>query len=169
MIIIFDPSGNWNEGKGTTGICYAWSKGELYRVGELEAKKFDSPEAYWDEHIKLLENHLKVVGDLEVVMEGFRLYGHKSKEQTNSQFETPQLIGIIRHWCYKNEIPLKIQYAVEVKNRWSDEILLKNEIITKKGSVRYFKNQVLNNHKTDAIRHAMHYLTFTREKHLKEL
>jgi hypothetical protein len=169
MIVAFDPSGNWHEGKGTTGVCIAWSRGELFRVDEIQAVKFKTPEEYWNAHIKLLENILETTGDLEVVMEGFRLYAHKKDQQTNSMFETPMLIGIIRHWCWCNGVPLKIQYAVEVKNRWSDEILLRNGYITKKGNFRYFKNQVLNNHKTDAIRHALHYLTFTREKHLKEL
>lgn len=167
MIIALDPSGNWNEGKGTTGICIMWSRGELHKVHELQAEKFKSPEAYWDAHISYL-GAFEGDGGLEVVMEGFRLYGHKSKEQTNSQFETPQLIGVIRHWCYVNDVPLKIQYATEVKTRWSDDILLKKEIIWKRNNVRYFKNQVLNNHKTDAIRHAMHYFSFTREKHLKD-
>lgn len=166
MIISFDPSGNFHEGRGTTGVCIAYSNGEIHKVDEIYAGKYETAEDYWHEHIKLLKSTLAVAGNLEVVMEGFRLYGHKSKEQTNSQFETPQLIGIIRQWCYGAEVPLKIQYAHEVKNRWSDSILLKENIIYTKGRVRYLTktDQLLNNHKTDAVRHMLHYLNYTRGK-----
>lgn len=166
MIISLDPSGNHKEGYGTTGICIAFDNGAFDRVHEIQAVKFKTPEDYWHEHIKLLKSNLAFTGGLEVVMEGFRLYGHKSKEQTHSQFETPQLIGIIRHWCYGSEVPLKIQYATEVKNRWSDSILQKENIIYTKGRTRYLvaTDQVLNNHKTDAVRHMMHYINYTRGK-----
>lgn len=166
MIISFDPSGNHSEGKGTTGICIAYGKGEIHKVDEIQALKYETPEDYWHQHIKLLKMFLDVTGDLEVVMEGFRLYGHKKNEQVNSQFETPQLIGVIRHWCYGAEVPLKIHYAHEVKNRWSDSILLKENIIYTKGRVRYLTktDQLLNNHKTDAVRHMLHYVNYTRGK-----
>lgn len=166
MIISLDPSGNHKEGFGTTGVCMAWANRHIHKVDEIQAVKFKTPEDYWHQHIKLLKNILEVTGDLEIVMEGFRLYGHKSKEQTNSQFETPQLIGVIRHWCYGAEVPLKIQFAHEVKNRWSDSILQKENIIYTKGRTRYLTatDQVLNNHKTDAVRHMMHYLSYSRGK-----
>lgn len=166
MIISLDPSGNHKEGFGTTGICIAFDNGAFDKVDEIQAIKHKTPEDYWHAHIKLMKDILWERGSLEVVMEGFRLYGHKSKEQTNSQFETPQLIGVIRHWCYGAEVPLKIQFAYEVKNRWSDSILQKENIIYTKGRTRYLTatDQVLNNHKTDAVRHMMHYLSYSRGK-----
>lgn len=169
MIIALDVSGNFEEGFGTTGINYMYDNGEIHKADELKAIKFKSTEEYWDAHIDLFNRVLDAV-DLEVVMEGFRLYGHKSATQTNSQFETPQLIGVIRHWCWKNDVPLKIQYAVEVKKRWPDEILIKEGYIYLKGKTRYLTatNQILNNHKTDALRHALHYKFYTREKHIAD-
>lgn len=166
MIISLDVSGNFKEGKGTTGICRMWSNGEIQKVDELKAEDFHTAEEYWDMHLHHLGITHDVVGSLEVVMEGFKLYGHKSKQQTNSEFETPMLIGIIRHYCWENNIPLKIQFASDVKTRWADSVLEKQNHIYLKGGKRYLTatDQPLNNHKTDALRHALHYFNYTRGK-----
>lgn len=157
MIISMDVSGNHSEGKGTTGIA-TLALGGVPHVSELKASDFTTPEAYWHEHLKTLKRAE------EVVIEGFRLYAHKKNEQTNSQFETPQLIGVIRHWCFENKVKLHIQYAVEVKNRWSDEVLLKKGVIYKKDGYRYITatDERLNNHKADALRHLLHYVRYNR-------
>lgn len=162
MIIALDPSGNWNEGKGTTGICYMSDQGKPIEVDEIHAGNFSSPESYWTAHTLCLEGH----SFAEVVMEGFRLYATKKNEQVNSQFETPQLIGVIRHHCFINHIPLKITYAVEVKLRWSDDVLERKGYIYKKNGRRYLTatDQQLNNHKTDALRHALHYYRYGRKE-----
>lgn len=165
MIIAFDPSGNFKEGLGTTGICHMDMNGNPLSVDEIHAGDFESPEAYWGAHIEHLEDWAFKTGENETVMEGFRLYATKRNEQTNSQFETPQLIGVIRQWHYDNMIPLKITYAVEVKSRWSDDVLIRKGYIYKKGGKRYLTatNQLLNNHKTDALRHALHYFRYGRK------
>jgi hypothetical protein len=164
MIIALDPSGNFKEGKGTTGICQIWNDGKIQKVDEIKADHYKNAEAYWHAHLDYIEYFVHQT-DVEVVMEGFRLYGHKSKEQTNSEFETPMLIGLIRHYCWINEIPLTIQFAAEVKTRWSDKILQNSEIIYNKGNSRYLvaTDQPLNNHKTDAVRHALHYFRYKRK------
>lgn len=162
MIIALDPSGNWNEGKGTTGICRMSDDGQVIDVDEIHAGEYSSPEMYWDVHIFYLEEQQ---GPKEIVMEGFRLYATKKNEQVNSQFETPQLIGVIRHWCFANKIPLKITYAVEVKSRWTDAVLEQKGYIYRKGNKRYLTatDRSLNNHKTDALRHALHYFRYGRK------
>lgn len=165
MIIALDPSGNWNEGKGTTGICYMDEFGNIINVDELSASKYESPEAYWNAHIVILQRMQQEVSSMETIIEGFRLYATKKNEQVNSQFETPQLIGVIRHWHYTTDTPLKITYATEVKIRWSDDILERTGYIYKKNGRRYLTatDQLLNNHKTDALRHALHYYRYGRK------
>lgn len=162
MIVAFDVSGNFVEGRGTTGFAALNSLEDIVGVGEIYAGKFESAEAYWDAHIEYL---LKVFGKLDaLVMEGFRLYSHKKDQQVNSQFETPQLIGAIRLWCHQYKVPLHIQYASEVKTRWSDSVLEKKGYIHLKNGKRYLTatNQPLNNHKTDALRHGLHYLKYKK-------
>lgn len=162
VIIALDPSGNFAEGNGTTGMCFLTEKGPY--VTEIHAGHYKSAEAYWHEHIDLLSTSLQEDKDIEVVMEGYRLYGHKSDTQVNSTLETPQLIGVIKYWCYRNKVPLKIQFAVEVKNRWSDSVLEKTGIIEIVNRRRKLisSGQWLNNHKTDALRHALHYQRYRK-------
>lgn len=157
-ILVFDPSGNWKEGNGTTGYLFGDEKGTIFHIETLIAHDSSQPESYWDKHLLLIDQ-----AD-EVVMEGFRLYGHKKNEQVNSQFETPQLIGLIRHYCWMQGKELTIPYAVEVKTRWSDEVLASQGIIEKKNGRRYWNKKLLNNHKVDVIRHYQHYIRYTRGK-----
>jgi len=167
LIVALDPSGNFTEGNGTTGICELEGKESIVR--DIHAGHYKSAEAYWEAHIEYLDDFLaytqRYQESMEVVMEGYRLYGHKSDTQVNSTLETPQLIGVIRYWCYVNNVPLKIQFAVEVKNRWSDSVLEKKGIIEKVNGRRKLisSGQWLNNHKTDALRHALHYQRYGRE------
>lgn len=159
MIVAFDVSGNYREGFGTTGLCLMTDEGEVLDLNEIKAENFGSAEEYWNFHLQFLEGFRRQ-GNLEVVMEGFRLYGHKSKEQTNSQFETPQLIGVVRMWCYQNNVPLKIQYAVEVKNRWTPEILVAKGHLEPGNK---FKGKRTSTHKQDALKHALHYFRYGRK------
>ena len=165
LIIALDPSGNYSEGNGTTGICTL--DGDKAQVSDIHAGGFDSAEAYWDAHVKYLDScRFWDNNGIEVVMEGYRLYGHKSATQINSTLETPQLIGVIKYWCYANKVPLKIQFAADVKNRWSDKLLEKLGVIEIVNRRRKLSSsgQWLNNHKTDALRHALHYEKYGRKK-----
>ena len=167
MIIALDPSGNFAEGNGTTGICVLGEpESNFAYVTDIHAGKFKTAEEYWHEHIDFLDTSLQEDKNIEVVMEGYRLYGHKSDTQVNSTLETPQLIGVIKYWCYRNNVPLKIQFASEVKSRWKDSVLEKKgiiEIINRRRKL-ISSGQALNNHKTDALRHALHYQQYGRKK-----
>lgn len=169
VIIALDPSGNFTEGNGTTGICIITEaiyqlKPPKILVSDIHAGNYKTAEEYWDEHIIFLNSCLHKHMSIEVVMEGYRLYGHKSDTQINSTLETPQLIGVIKYWCYVNKVPLKIQFATDVKKRWSDSVLEKTgviEIINRRRKL-ISSGQWLNNHKTDALRHALHYQRYRK-------
>jgi hypothetical protein len=90
-VIALDPSGNFKEGKGTTGICIM-EDGVPKRLDHVEAKDFKTTMDYWDFIITVLI----IEKPDHIVMEGYRLYNHKgmsAKTQANSDLETPQLIG----------------------------------------------------------------------------
>ena len=168
LIVALDPSGNYSEGNGTTGVCEL--EGKLATVSDIHAGAYECAEEYWKAHIDTLHNFLEYADyskqDLEIVMEGYRLYGHKTATQINSTLETPQLIGVIKFWCHVNRIPLKIQFAADVKTRWSDSVLEKLGVIEIVNRRRKLSSsgQWLNNHKTDALRHALHYQKYGRKK-----
>jgi hypothetical protein len=160
-----DPSGNFNEGKGTTGWClFDCEKIKVISTGFINAKDFKCQEDYWNAHLILISAHcLKGIG---LLVEDYLLYSTKTNEQILSRMETPKVIGVIEHFAWQNEIICHKQLASEVKQRWTDQILEHEGIIERKG--RYYTlpdNKIaLNRHCKDAIRHATHFTFFKNEK-----
>lgn len=161
-ILTFDPSGNFKEGKGTTGIAHSVihkvedvnkSLSASTVLAQLRAEECSSDTEYWLKHL----HEIDIMKPDYVVIEGYRLYNHRGKEasmQANSELETPQLIGAIKTHCYKLGITVVIQYASEVKSRWSDDVLKAKGIIDEK---LRFNGERTNAHKRDALRHLLHF------------
>lgn len=166
-ILSFDPSGNYSEGKGTTGWCLLETKDKIADLHEIKANNYDSTEAYWQEHLDIINTINTIYQDMHVVVEGFRLYGSKAKDQINSTFETPMLIGVIRQHCYIHNIPLKVQYAVEVKTRWDEKILVNSGIIEHKNHYYLYRGKLTNGHMRDSLKHALHYMHYGMRKGVK--
>ena len=124
-ILCIDPSGNYNEGKGTTGWSLLNENINIIACGQLLASEYKSKEEYWNNVIKLIIN----MNPDTIVLEDFLLYAHKSNNQINSRFETPKLIGLIEMYAWENKIPIHLQRAVDVKSTWTDDILVKKNII----------------------------------------
>lgn len=155
-ILAIDPSGNFEEGRGITGFCLRDDDNDALPM-LVSAEDYRTAMEYYEGIIDVIYTWSPDV----VVVEGYRLYNHKgmsAKSQSNSILETPQLIGIIRYHCYTKDIPIYIQYAVQVKNRWSDEVLLESGLLIKKGNRFYLPNdKIITNHARDAYRHLLHY------------
>ena len=162
-ILALDPSGNFNEGKGTTGWCtYNTAGNYVISTGFISAKDYDTQEAYWDAHLKLIEEYVETYTNILILVEDYVLYESKAMTQTHSRMETPKVIGIIEHHAWQNKYSLQKQPAHEVKNRWTDPILAHEGIIKKKGNyyvIPGFTTKI-NRHCKDAIRHAVHYNMF---------
>ena len=162
-----DPSGAYNEGKGTTGWCILDNRtNKLLRVGTISAKNYDSAVEFWHAHIEAIAKMRKHYKSLAISIEDYILYKSSAMAQVNSQLETVQLIGIIKHYCYYNDLEIFIRPAVAVKKRWSDDILLFKGIIEKIGA-RYIvpdSKQTICEHERDSIRHAVHFNIFENEE-----
>lgn len=159
--VAFDPSGNFKEGKGTTGICISVDSVQK-ELKEINAEDYSSAEAYWDAHVELIE---KECPD-HVTIEGYRLYNHKGKEakmQANSELETPQLIGLLKHTCWRLAIPYNIQSASEAKTRWQEAILVTLGHLEAKSGRYYFKGKLTNTHKRDSLKHSLHWWRYKHE------
>lgn len=161
-ILAFDPSGNFNEGKGTTGWClYDTETKKIVKFGAIKASKYESPMEYWSAHIKLIDD---LVGyALTVVIEDYLLYSNRADSQINSRFETPKLIGMLQYELYMRGIKTVFQTASLVKNRWTDAILVHKGLIRQQGGSYYLAETKLSDHSRDAIRHAVHYATFRKD------
>ncbi len=168
MLLALDPSGAFNEGKGTTGFCFCNAETKnIVHAGSVAAAVYCKQEEYWDACLKLILHYNKQCeGDFIVVMEDYMLYADKCETQINSRMETPKLIGIIQYMCYRKKIPLRMQTASEVKQRWHNGILIHEGVLEKRGRKLFSGEFEVDRHAIDAIRHAMHYITFKRKKDL---
>lgn len=168
FILGLDPSGNFYEGKGTTGWCvFNTTDNKIIKAGSISAKDFKSQEEYWFAHIDLITDMLKKrKKKLIVVMEDYMLYANKAKSQVNSRMETSKLIGVIQLHCYSKDIPYVMQTASEVKKRWTNNILHYKGYIKKykKGYVIPGTKTKIDRHCLDSIRHAVHYATFKNKE-----
>lgn len=169
-ILGIDPSGNFDEGKGTTGWVLLDSKtGKVCKFGYISASKFATQYAYWNAHIALLES---LIGyHYEVIIEDYQLYANRATDQINSKLETPRLIGIIEYECWMRSIPLYKELAAAVKTRWSENILehkgyLKRKGLSNKWCISQKDGKVLTevpDHVRDALKHAVHRYTFRKD------
>lgn len=164
LIVAIDPSGNHDsekEGMGTTGIAI-YEDGTL-SLHEVKASDYPSTMEYWEAVLEKVFEKPALTD--HIVIEGYKLYNHEgmnAQTQSNSTLMTSQLIGVFRVFAYAEEIPLHIQYASDVKQRWSDEVLQAKGILE---AGNKFKGQQTNTHKRDALRHLCHFKKYK----LKEL
>ena len=164
-IIGIDPSGAFNEGKGTTGLAVLNSHNDdIAYTGWIAAVNFPTLEAYFDAHIEWLDDCVRRYQDIVVSIEDYILYADHAAAHTNTHLETSQLLGLIKWWCYKNKVPYTIRPAAAVKNRFNNNILLREGYIFEAaGGKLYTKvrtNKYLSNHELDAIRHAAYCYKF---------
>ena len=163
IILAIDPSGNFEEGKGTTGIClFDCMHNKITDLLEIHADKFDTKEKYWQEHCNIIEQFIKQCPKGIIVIEDFTLDPRRALQQSHSKMETPKLIGILQLFCQQQNVAYHMQRAVEVKNRWADHILEYKQYIIKRNRMHYLPDaqKPMSRHCKDAIRHAVHFATF---------
>lgn len=163
-----DPSGSFKEGKGTTGWCVLDNTTNTVIVaGTISAKNFETYQEYWNAHLLLIKGLKKEYTKSAVSIEDYILYKTSAMAQVNSQMETVQLIGIIKHFCWEHHFDWYMRPAVAVKARWSDTILLHKGIISKLNKhyvLPVFPAHALCEHERDAIRHAVHFNVFENKE-----
>lgn len=162
-ILAIDPSGNFEEGKGTTGTCvFSCIENKITALKDISAKNYINKESYWQAHIEYLKEVTETFSNTLIVIEDFTLDPRRAMQQSHSKMETPKLIGILQLYCRQNNIPYKMQRAVEVKNRWADHILEYKGYIVKRNRMYYLPlaKYPMSRHCKDAIRHAVHFATF---------
>lgn len=161
-VLALDPSGNYKEGNGTTGWVLLTADEKLLARGWISAKDFNCREAYWNAHVELIRYNNKKYGkDLIVVLENYVLYRDRSQNQTNSELETPRLLGVIQWACWQLKQNYTLQLAANVKQRWSDDLLFREHILYKDRNVikHTESNLTLNSkHERDAFRHGLHFI-----------
>ena len=162
-VIGVDPSGNFYEGKGTTGIAvYDIKADKIIGATYVSAKLASTQVEYWETVIGELKCLLTKYGKHKCVLavEDYLLYANTAKAQINSTFETPQLIGVIKFY-FNSVCPVLFRNANTAKMRWTDDLLLKKKYLFIDKKLGYYiydeKDNVVQviEHSRDAIRHAL--------------
>lgn len=169
-IVGVDPSGSYNEGKGTTGICVLNPEGKLVQHFPVFAQDFASQLSYWKAVIDSIEMMLIKYPDAVLSIEDYVLYQASASAQINSEMETSKLIGALTMFAYEHGTHIFIRNAAQVKKRWTNEILMHEQIITKTGRIfTDMQGNPINHHCLDAVRHAVHCYHFEvdKEKYLR--
>lgn len=161
-ILALDPSGNFEEGKGTTGWVVMNYKEKLIASGAIAAIHYRTKEEYYEAIIDLINKNYNKYrdGGFIVVMEDYVLYRDKAITQTNSKMETCRLLGILQYHCWLYKIPYTMQLAASVKHRWSNELLLRERILYQdRDGLHHTETKYWMNvpHILDAFRHAIHF------------
>ena len=156
-VMAVDISGNFEEGKGTTGYCLGNEEGTIIEIGEIKASDYNSRMEYYD---AVFDTILKSKNIDVIVCENFRLYAHKAKAQIHSQLETPRIIGALEYLAWKEPKLITFQMASDVKRRFSDEIMLEKNIIQKHKNAYYFNFIKTNDHMRDAMRHYYYFVKY---------
>lgn len=166
-VLALDPSGNFHEGKGTTGWVLMQLPNKLVARGCIYAADYKTAEEYWNKHIELLDyNFKRHKKNLMVIIEDYILYQNRAINQINSQIETCRLIGLLQWFCWSHRQAYILENAATVKTRWSDRVLLEKGIvtITNRKYVHQRSGLEMNEHSRDALRHALHFISCKNKK-----
>lgn len=162
-VIGVDPSGSFNEGKGTTGIAvYDIKKDKIVEIRTVCATKYNCLEQYidanWQVLNELCSDYTSTKERAMVCIEDFLVYAANATAFTHSKMETCQLLGHLKTQMWRWEIPYLIEPASAVKTRWSNDILVYKGYVEQKGKSYYHPciRGPLATHMLDAIRHAVH-------------
>lgn len=157
LVLSVDPSGNFIDGKGHTGLVVAEVTDDGYTIvykDTIRADKFDSRLEYWKAHIDAIDPEVSVM-----IMEDFMLYPHV--KQGFSYMETPRLLGIMELEAHKRDVPLVLQRAVDVAGL-NDDVLVARGVLEKRKGRYWHNRKVYNDHERSALRHFI--LWYNKEK-----
>lgn len=163
IILVFDPSGSFKYGSGTTGWCIMNTKNfEIFQIGNIKAKNYETREAYFKAHIDVLRSE-----NLDaLVIEDFILYKSTASTMVNQELETSELIGYLNGKANEMLLPVYRQNAQQIKtvlkrrnvllsivNSFMYQLEFKTNKLDREQW--YYKGVRISSHMVDAIRHGV--------------
>lgn len=151
LVLSIDPSGNWLDGKGKTGLVLAEVDEEGFKVilkETIRAKDYESHLDYWEAHMDCLDPGLD-----KVIVEDFILY---PSNKMWSYLETPRLIGVLQMHAHLLDIPMVLQRATEV-HMFNEEVLINRGILEKRRGRYWHDNRIYNDHERSALKHLLRW------------
>lgn len=164
-VLAIDPSGSFEEGKGTTGWVRATIEDgtiTVDRLGSVKAENYESRTAYFN----VVKNLLLTQKPDLVVIEDYRLYNHagaKASMQSYSLMETPRLLGVLENYASVVGVPVVFQMAHQMRP-WSEERLLLLGALERKNNRYYIDEKITNEHVRCALKHLYIWHNSEREE-----
>ena len=152
LVLSIDPSGNFINGKGKTGLVLAEVDEEGFTVllkETIRAKDYDTHLEYWEAHMDCLDPELDMV-----IVEDFMVY--PGVNQSYSYMETPRLIGVLQMHAHLLDIPITLQRAVET-HMFKEPILIERGILEKRRGRYWHDNRIYNDHERSALKHLLRW------------
>ena len=154
LVLSLDPSGNFVDGKGHTGLVLAEVYDDFtFKVkfkDTIRADKFDTRIEYWKAHMDALDPELNLV-----VMEDFLLY--PAVNQGFSYMETPRLLGVLEMQADLFDIPIVFQRAINIA-ALKEEVLISRGILEKRKGRYWHDGRIYNDHERSALKHLIIWL-----------
>lgn len=157
VIVALDISGNFNEGKGTTGMAVKDTERNVTMLNQISSVNYETDVDYWK---AVIDETFDTVPDY-LVIEHYVLYSHKALQQSYSELETSQLLGALRYAALLHDVPVTLQKASEAKGRFPDRVLQAKGHVDEKNR---FAGRMTNPHKRDALRHLLYFEKYNMPK-----
>lgn len=165
ITIAIDPSGNFVEGKGHTGIaCMLNEDVHTLATKSINAKSYDDRCTYWDDILSTIRTIHESGQKLQVVIESYvmRMNGFTIGKMP----ETAMLIGVLVFYCEQHDIPYYLQQPSQAKSRFKDELLPKYfpDLELRETGKYYLHGKLTNDHERDAIKHLLFFKKYKEFK-----
>lgn len=165
ITIAIDPSGNFEEGKGHTGVaCILNEDPKTFATKSISAKAYDDRCTYWQEVLNCIKNVYEGGQKLQVVIESYVMRANGFT--IGKMPETAMLIGVLVFYCEQHNIPYYIQQPSQAKARFKDELLLKYipDLELRETGKYYLRGRLTNDHERDALKHLLFFKKYKEFK-----
>jgi hypothetical protein len=164
ITLAIDPSGNFVEGKGHTGIAGLkdndWT---TVFTKSVNASDYSTRFEYWTAVKKVIQDYILEGTPIQVVIESYvtRANGFT----TGKMPETAMLIGVLTYFCEMYKVPVYFQSPSQAKTRFKDELLPTYLPQISVDKNRYYLGKKLtNDHERDAIKHLLYFKRYKEYK-----
>ena len=158
--IVLDPSGNFEDGKGHTGIAILQGDDwDTLRTVSIYAKNYATRHDYWRAVVDTVLDVCPVGGPVPlVIMESFTI--RSNGYMIGKMPETIRLIGCLEYVLDRISVPYVFQMPSQAKSRFNDHSLTVHIPALKYNAAtnRYYLNgKVCNDHVRDALKHLLYF------------
>lgn len=157
LTLAIDPSGNFTEGKGHTGVAGIkdndWS---TVFTKSVNASDYESRFEYWTAVKKIIQDYVIEKTPIQVVIESYVVRANGFT--TGKMPETAMLIGVLVYFCEMSGVPVYFQSPSQAKTRFRDGLIptyIPQMTVDKN---RYYLGKKLtNDHERDALKHLLFF------------